>query len=315
MFEIRRYADDDRETWNDFVMRSKQGTFLFDRRYMDYHRDRFSDYSLLFYKKGKLYALLPANIDGDTLWSHQGLTYGGLITDTHATTAEVCTLFEELNTFLRSQGIHHVVYKPMPWIYQRLPAEEDLYAIFNRCHAQLMVRNVSSTIEQDRALKWRRIRKYGADKAEKEGIRVVQDDSAYADFWQVLEDNLLSTYQAHPVHRLEEIMKLHRAFPDNIKLYVAYFNDKVLGGTLLYITSQVVHAQYISATPEGKHLHAIDAIFRQILTKDYQSCRYFDFGISNEDRGRYLNEGLIYQKEGFGGRGVCYDWYDWDVEC
>lgn len=315
MFEIRRYADDDRETWNDFVMRSKQGTFLFDRRYMDYHRDRFSDYSLLFYKKEKLYALLPANIDGDTLWSHQGLTYGGLITDIHATTAEVCTLFEELNTFLRSQGIHHVVYKPMPWIYQQLPAEEDLYAIFNRCHAQLMVRNVSSTIELDRALKWRRIRKYGADKAEKEGIRVVQDDSAYADFWQVLEDNLLSTYQAHPVHRLEEIMKLHRAFPDNIKLYVAYFNGKVLGGTLLYITSQVVHAQYISATPEGKHLHAIDAIFRQILTKDYQSCRYFDFGISNEDRGRYLNEGLIYQKEGFGGRAVCYDWYDWNVEC
>ncbi len=315
MFEIRRYADSSSTAWNDFVKRSKQGTFLFDRRYMDYHRDRFSDYSLLFYKKEKLYALLPANIDGDTLWSHQGLTYGGLITDTHATTAEVCTLFEELNIFLRSQGIHHVVYKPMPWIYQRLPAEEDLYAIFNRCHAQLMVRNVSSTIEQDRALKWRRIRKYGADKAEKEGIRVVQDDSAYADFWQVLEDNLLSTYQAHPVHRLEEIMKLHRAFPDNIKLYVAYFNGKVLGGTLLYITSQVVHAQYISATPEGKHLHAIDAIFRQILTKDYQSCRYFDFGISNEDRGRYLNEGLIYQKEGFGGRGVCYDWYDWDVEC
>lgn len=315
MFEIRRYADSSSTAWNDFVKRSKQGTFLFDRRYMDYHRDRFSDYSLLFYKKEKLYALLPANIDGDTLWSHQGLTYGGLITDTHATTAEVCTLFEELNIFLRSQGIHHVVYKPMPWIYQLLPAEEDLYAIFNRCHAQLMVRNVSSTIEQDRALKWRRIRKYGADKAEKEGIRVVQDDSAYADFWQVLEDNLLSTYQAHPVHRLEEIMKLHRAFPDNIKLYVAYFNGKVLGGTLLYITSQVVHAQYISATPEGKHLHAIDAIFRQILTKDYQSCRYFDFGISNEDRGRYLNEGLIYQKEGFGGRGVCYDWYDWDVEC
>lgn len=315
MFEIRRYADDDRETWNDFVKRSKQGTFLFDRRYMDYHRDRFSDYSLLFYKKEKLYALLPANIDGDTLWSHQGLTYGGLITDTHATTAEVCTLFEELNTFLRRQGIHHVVYKPMPWIYQQLPAEEDLYAIFNRCHAQLMVRNVSSTIELNRALKWRRIRKYGADKAEKEGIRVVQDDSAYADFWQVLTDNLLHTYQTRPVHTLAEISRLHDAFPDNIRLYVACLDEKVIGGTLLYVTPQVVHSQYISATPEGKHLHAIDAIFRQILTKDYQSYRYFDFGISNEDRGRYLNEGLIYQKEGFGGRAVCYDWYDWNVEC
>ena len=316
MFDIRQYTDNDTDSkaWNDFVALSKQGTFLFDRHYMNYHRDRFSDYSLLFYKKGKLSALLPANIDGDTLWSHQGLTYGGLITNTHATTAEVCMLFEELNAYLHDHGIRHVVYKAMPWIYQQLPAEEDLYAIFNRCHAQLMVRNVSSTIEQDRALKWRSIRKYGADKAEKEGIRVVQDDSAYADFWQVLTDNLLHTYQTRPVHTLAEISRLHDAFPDNIRLYVACLDEKVIGGTLLYITSQVAHAQYISATPEGKHLHAIDAIYRKVLTEDYSDCRYFDFGISNEDRGRYLNEGLIYQKEGFGGRAVCYDWYSWNVE-
>lgn len=317
MFDIRQYTDNDTDSkaWNDFVALSKQGTFLFDRHYMDYHRDRFSDYSLLFYKKGKLYALLPANFDGDTLWSHQGLTYGGLITNTHATTAEVCTLFEELNAYLHDHGIRHVVYKAMPWIYQQLPAEEDLYAIFNRCQARLMVRNVSSTIEQAKTLKWRRIRQFGADKAYKEGISVACDDNAYADFWQVLTENLQHTYHTRPVHTLAEISLLHGAFPDNIRLYVARLNDKVIGGTVLFITPQVVHAQYISATPEGKHLHAIDAIFRKVLTEDYRDCRYFDFGISNEDRGRYLNEGLIYQKEGFGGRAVCYDWYDWNVEC
>ena len=92
MFDIKRYDDSDSAVWNSFVAQSKQGTFLFDRRYMDYHRNRFADYSLLFYLKGKLYAILPANIVGDTLWSHQGLTYGGLITNEHATSAEVCTL-------------------------------------------------------------------------------------------------------------------------------------------------------------------------------------------------------------------------------
>ena len=242
MFEIRRYADADRETWDEFVKQSKQGTFLFDRRYMDYHKDRFTDCSFLFYKKGKLYALLPANIDGETLWSHQGLTYGGLITNEHATTADVCTLFDELMVELKKMGVRKMVYKPMPWIYQRIPAEEDLYALFNHCHAQLMVRNVSSTIVQEHPLKWQRDRHYGANKAHTEGIVVEQDDSAYADFWKVLEDNLLSTYQAHPVHRLEEMMKLHRAFPDAIKLYVARLNGKLLGGSLLYVTPQVVHS-------------------------------------------------------------------------
>lgn len=314
MFDIKRYDDSDSTVWNNFVAQSKQGTFLFDRRYMDYHRDRFADYSLLFYQKEKLYAILPANIVGDTLWSHQGLTYGGLITNEHTTSAEVCTLFGELNTYLRAQGIRHVVYKPMPWIYQQLPAEEDLYAIFNHCHARLMVRNVSSTIEQDRDLKWRRDRHYGANKAHTEGIVVNQDDNAYAEFWKVLDDNLMDTYHAMPVHTLDEIERLYSTFPDHIKLYVARLNGDVVGGSLLFLTPQVVHAQYISATPEGKHLHAIDAIFRKVLTEDYRDCRYFDFGTSNEDRGRYLNESLIYQKEGFGGRAVCYDWYEWNVE-
>ncbi len=314
MFEIRRYGESDKETWNDFVKRSRQGTFLFDRAYMDYHRDRFTDCSFMFFKQGKLYALLPANVVDDTLWSHQGLTYGGLITNEHATAAEVCALFEELMPFLGGMGIRRVVYKPMPWIYQRLPAEEDLYALFNRCHARLYVRNVSSVIIKNNALKWRRIRQFGANKAAKEGIDVQQDSTAFREFWPVLESNLYSTYHAKPVHSLGEILRLHDAFPENIRLYVARYDTKVIGGVLLYVTPQVVHTQYISATNEGKKLHAIDAIFRKILVEDFQGQEYFDFGTSNENMGHYLNEGLIYQKEGFGGRAVCYDWYEMTID-
>ncbi len=310
MFEIRRYSDNDKDAWNDFAKRSKQGTFLFDRAYMDYHRKRFTDSSLMFFKGNKLYAVLPANVVGDTLWSHQGLTYGGLLTNDHATTAKICALFEDLMSFLKNAGIKKMIYKPMPWIYQRLPAEEDLYALFNRCHARLCVRNVSSVIMRGNALKWRRIRQFGANKAVKEGIVVQLDNTAFEEFWPVLEDNLNRTYHAKPVHSLDEIMRLHAAFPENIQLYIARLGNKVIGGVLLYVTRQVVHTQYISATEEGKKLHAIDAIFHKILMDDFQGSEYFDFGTSNEDMGRYLNEGLIYQKEGFGGRAVCYDWYE-----
>lgn len=310
MFEIRRYGDNDKAVWNDFVRLSKQGTFLFDRAYMDYHRNRFTDSSLMFFKGNKLYAVLPANIVGDTLWSHQGLTYGGLLTNEHATAADVCALFEELMSFLRNAGIRKMIYKPMPWIYQRLPAEEDLYALFSRCQARLYVRNVSSVIMRDNILKWRRIRQFGANKAAKEGIDVQLDNEAFGEFWPVLESNLYSTYHAKPVHSLEEILRLYSTFPENIRLYVARLGNKVIGGVLLYVTPQVVHTQYISATEEGKKLHAIDAIFHKILMDDFHGCEYFDFGTSNEDMGRYLNEGLIYQKEGFGGRAVCYDWYE-----
>ena len=58
----------------------------------------------------------------------------------------------------------------------------------------------------------------------------------------------------------------------------------------------------------------IDAIYEVILNHDFADFRlYFDFGKSTEDLGTYLNENLIYQKEGFGARGVCYDTYEWDI--
>ena len=79
IINIERYTAEKAAEWDEFVAKSKNGTFLFDRNYMDYHADRFADFSLMFYNdKHKLCALLPANIDDGTLYSHQGLTYGGL---------------------------------------------------------------------------------------------------------------------------------------------------------------------------------------------------------------------------------------------
>ena len=89
MITVTRYTPKNHQTWNEFVKQSRQGTFLFDRNYMDYHQDRFHDHSLMIYYKDKLYALLPANevvsasnneIPQKELVSHQGLTYGGLLT-------------------------------------------------------------------------------------------------------------------------------------------------------------------------------------------------------------------------------------------
>ncbi|MGI6243187.1 MAG: GNAT family N-acetyltransferase [Prevotella sp.] len=313
MFEITRYTADQKSIWDDFVMRSKQGTFLLRRDYMDYHRDRFQDHSLMVWNKKSLIAMLPANQEEDVLWSHQGLTYGGLLTLDKTKAAEVCDIFRHINDYLRAHNFHRVVYKPIPWIYHQLPAEEDLYAVFNVCQARLAVRNIASVVCQTNAPKWSRDRHYGANKAHTHGIEVEQCDTDYAPFWKVLTDNLKTTHHATPVHTLEEMQRLHAAFPDNIKLYTAKLGGDVLGGVLLYVTPHVVHSQYISATAEGKHKHAVDAIFRTILTLDYKYCKYFDFGTSNEQQGRILNEGLIYQKEGFGGRGVCYDWYEWDL--
>ncbi len=313
-FDIKRYnGEHDQKEWDLFVKNSKQGTFLLERSYMDYHSDRFHDHSLMIYKNDKLYAILPGNEADHTFYSHQGLTYGGLITNSKATADDVCKVFAQINQYLKQQGFQKVIYKSVPRIYHQLPAEEDLYALFKECRAQICARNISAVIDLQHPLKWYNIRKQGAKKATSQGIRIEYSED-YNNFWEILSTNLMQTYHAQPVHTLEEIRMLHERFPENIKLYVALQEDgKMLGGTLLYITPQVVHTQYISASEEGKQRHALDALFLRLIQHEYKDCLFFDFGTSNEDGGKILNTSLIYQKEGFGGRGVVYDTYEWEL--
>jgi hypothetical protein len=313
MLEIRRYTAECADQWNLFVAASKNGTFLFDRRYMDYHSDRFTDHSLMFIDDQRLLAVLPAHIKDDTFCSHNGLTYGGLIMGWELRAAQTLDIFRMLNDYLRNLGIRRVHYKCIPWIYHRLPAEEDLYALYHVCHATIVARDYSTNIFLGANMRWERIRRRGITRALQAGITVEKSDD-YGAFWQVLDDNLWRRHQVHPVHTLQEITLLHSRFPENIVLYQAVRNGEVLGGVVLYLSPQVVHAQYSSATEEGKKLGVMDLLYDQIMHHDYSHYPYFDFGRSTENAdGSGLNEQLVFQKEGFGGRAVCYDTYEWSL--
>lgn len=311
MFEIIRYTIDYKNAWNQFVSKSKNGTFLFLRDYMDYHAERFYDNSFLIYRKGKLYGLLPANRVGTTLYSHQGLTYGGYILDSKATVLDVLEMFEQVNKKLKIEGFERVIYKTIPFIYHIYPAQEDLYALF-RLNAKIIGRNISSTIIQSNKIKFIESRKAGIRKAKANDIKVKISNDLET-FWQILDTNLKKKYAVRPVHSLHEIKLLQSRFFQNIKLYLAYKEDKVLGGTLLYLTNMVAHTQYISASLEGKELGVLDLLFDYVINTECPNYPYFDFGQSTEQMGNILNESLIFQKEGFGGRGVCYDVYEYEL--
>jgi len=312
MLEIKKYNSSNKDEWNKFIASSRQGTFLLNRNYMDYHADRFADHSLMIYKGSKLLALLPANYEGSTLYSHQGLTYGGLITNTKATVETVCEAFTAINSYLAANGFNHVIYKAIPYIYHLLPADEDLYALTNVCHARLTVRHISSTILPGISPAFAESRKSGLRKALRNNITVGTSNRLDL-FWNILNNNLQHKYGARPVHSLAELQLLQSRFPDNIKLYMAWKGNEALGGTLIFETPQVIHTQYISASPEGKASGCLDMLFNWLINEKYRNCKYFDFGKSSVGNGSELNQPLIFQKEGFGGRGVCYDWYEWDI--
>lgn len=312
MFEVRRYTPDKANEWNRFVTASKNGTFLFDRQFMDYHADRFTDCSLMFYRDNALYALLPANVKDDVLTSHGGLTYGGLVMSCRCSAKGVQEVFAAMNTYLADQGVRRVVYKAIPWIYHQLPAEEDLYALTSICHARLIIRDISSAVLGDRPVRFSESRKSGLRKALRMGLTIKESED-FATFWQILNANLTAKYGVRPVHSVSELELLHGHFPQGIRLYMVYDGETPLGGTLLFLTPQVLHTQYISATAEGKAHGAIDLLFNHLINEVYTDYRYIDFGKSTVSDSADLNEQLIFQKEGFGARAVCYDTYEWTL--
>lgn len=312
--EIIKYSDYHKETWDCFVRDSKNGTFLFERDYMDYHKERFTDCSLMLICDGKLRALFPATLhsDKEAVISHGGLTYGSLITDKEATAVMILEMLQAILAHYRENTTaKKIIYKTIPYIYHQYPSDEDLYALF-RNDAILIERKISSTIKLSDALPFKGRRKLTG--ATKSRLSIIED-SNFAAFWNVLAQRLQNKYEVSPVHSLKEIELLHSRFPENIRLFrVTDCDGTTLGGVVMYIMKNVVHTQYTSTTDEGRRIGVLDYLYGYLIKERFAHFEYLDFGISVEEGGRYLNKGLITQKEGLGGRGVVYDTYEIDIK-
>jgi Acetyltransferase (GNAT) domain len=306
---VELYHESQIEMWDEFVCKSKNGTFLFLRDYMDYHRGRFVDHSVLVWDdKGQLIALLPANMKDDTLVSHGGLTYGGFVTDGRMKATVMLEVFECTLAFLKRVGFARLVYKAIPHIYHRLPAEEDNYALF-RCGAVLYRRDVTTAAVPALTTEWQERRVRSMKKARAAGVTWCASDD-YERFWHILEYNLATVHNLKPVHTLAEIQSLHSRFSENIKLFTAFLGSEMVAGTVIYESSQVAHAQYTASSEKGRLDGALDLLFLYLLRDVYKNKSYFDFGVSTEAEGKYLNPGLVEFKEGFGARTVTHDFYE-----
>jgi len=198
-------------------------------------------------------------------------------------------------------------YKTVPAIYHAIPAEEDRYALF-LSHADLHRRDVLSVVAMQSRIGLQTRRRRGAAKATAKGVVTAASDD-WSGFWAILTGHLEERFGVRPVHTLDEIDRLRRSFPQNIKLYTASLAGELVAGTVIYESARVAHVQYIAASSAGREAGALDHLFMRLLNDVYAAKPFFDFGISTEREGRMLNQGLIEQKEGFGARAVMHDFY------
>lgn len=307
---VAYYTNNKRHEWDNFVKSAKNGHFMFCRDYMEYHADRFQDRSLMFYdNKDRLFALLPANICQRVLYTHQGLTFGGLLVNDKATTEKVYDTFTALVNSLKDEAdVDKIIYKRLPDFYSKYPAQEDLYSLF-LMDARLSKRDVTVAIDLESPYPYQEMRKRAVKKALKSNLEIIEMQSL-KEYWSLLSNVLKKQHDIEPVHSLGEIELLKSKFPDNIKCYVAKQNEEVLAGTLIFETPLVAHTQYIATSEKGREIGAFDLTIDYLIKNIYFEKKFFNFGISTEDSGRYLNKGLISQKEGFGARAFVHDCYE-----
>ncbi|MBL4811297.1 MAG: GNAT family N-acetyltransferase [Rhodobacteraceae bacterium] len=301
------YSADQTELWNEFVADSRNGTFLFNRNYMDYHADRFTDASLMLRLDGKLIGLLPANRDGDVLISHSGLTYGGLVLDQTVGLDHVRAMLGAVIDAGRAQGCHRLIYKTIPSIYHRAPAQEDLWAL-HEIGATLIRRDALAVVPD--GARPNRGRRRDISRAGRRQITVHRGVDDWAGFWNILSAQLAARHDATPVHSVAEMALLAERFPDDISLWTAQRDGALLAGSVLYRTPTCLHCQYSAASDLGRETRAMDLIHDAAIKLAHEHSLCFDFGISSEAGGTVLNAGLQVYKEGFGARAVMHDYYE-----
>lgn len=310
---VERYCDRLKEEWDKFIDTSKAPHFMFKRDFMEYHSDRFNDFSLIFRDdKNRIISLLPANITESILYSHQGLTFGGFLTNSKMTASTMLDVFNKLLEYLKPLHIKKIIYKCIPYIYSSLPNQEDLYAIFI-ANGSLIRRDVSSTILMSQPITYSKGRKWGINRAKKNDVEIAKFEKASL-AWPLIREVLNNYYETEPTHTEKEIDFLQSKFPENITAYYAHIHNAPVAVAITFDTDLVAHTQYLAVNNEGREVAALDYLIDQIIEDKKNKVTYFDFGISNEDSGRYLNEGLISQKEGFGARAVVHDFYEIEIK-
>lgn len=309
---IERYGSAHAEAWASVLRNAKNGIFQFERAYMDYHADRFTDASLLAFVDDQPIAIMPAAIDADGLVaSHPGLTFGGVVLDTRIRSGVAFDVVDAMFGALRGFGGRRCVIKLLPAAFSNYPSAELDYHLWRRGFS-LQRRDLSSLLPLAAALPFNSSKSQGAKKAAKAGIVVGADDVSV--FHALLQAVLSAKHGVAPVHSREELELLQGRFPERIFCRTATLHGEAVAGALVFDYGRAWHTQYLACSDQGRDAGALDLVIHELIGEARaRGAECLSFGTSTVDAGRVVNEGLLWQKESYGARAIVHDFYEGDL--
>ncbi|MCS4434546.1 GNAT family N-acetyltransferase [Aquiflexum gelatinilyticum] len=294
--EIKFYSPSDFESWNELVENSSNGIFLHSRNFMDYHRDRFTDVSLLIKEGEELVAVLPGNSYEKTFLSHQGLTFGGWIFRNGIDFVKQQEIILRSLQFLSEKGFTRIRVKPVPEFYHSQKTDNE--SLMVSCGGVLVDEDPNYAIELPKVISDRG-KRWGVQKAMNMGIHIEEDDG-FVTFW----DEILMPYHKQvlgyePVHTLAEIEYLAANNPGKIRQFNAYHKGEILAGVTVFSHPEVARTQYIASTDDGRKNRAVDLLIGYLMR--HVGEKYIDLGGVTDPKTGLPKESLVQWKESFGG--------------
>lgn len=295
---VQPYNNDFKHRWDNFIRHADNTYFLFERNFMEYHSDRFTDSSVMLFDGDALVGVFPANRKENVVYTHQGLTHGGLVLDKRKNVKKLIAYFHALFAYYKAQGIKEIVYKPFP-DYLSKTTNDIEHFVLNMCNAVTAKIDTAFVINYGNKIKIRDGKKHNIKKGIKAGVDI-RTDNDFETFWnKILIPNLRDKFETSPVHSLEEIKLLHQHFPDKIIQANAYINNEIVAGVTLFDFNTCIHTQYIASNDYGRDAGAIDSLFHHLIHLCQSEKNYFSLGTSN-NTGKDINIGLSEWKEGWG---------------
>jgi lipid II:glycine glycyltransferase (peptidoglycan interpeptide bridge formation enzyme) len=260
-------------------------------------------------------AAIIYNDDKKILKSHPGSSYGGPVFNRKNDGVKiVIEVIDELLYHASEEGISSIEMRLSPRVFHVCPSEELEYVLWYRGF-EVINTELSSAVqlmfETEKTLydKFRYNTKQPAKKAIEAGV-VFKETEDYDTFWKMLELNL-TKHKATPTHTLEEMNRLLSIMPDKIKLFGAYYENKLIAGTLVFLCNEVTcHTFYIAQDYNFQKMRPLNVLLTETVQWARENgLRYLNFGISTEAGGTIVNPSLFRFKEGFAATGTVRRYY------
>lgn len=286
--DIIPYSESWKQKWDDFVLRSNNGTMFHLQKFFDYHpENKFQFNHLIFLENNEIVALLPGSLKNGVFESPVGASYGSIVIGDYSF-KKIMEVVSALKEYGKAEGIKEFILTSAPMIYEEYQNQSLDFAMLWQGFS-FDLHYISSAIKLDpsrdiisrfKPTIRRNLRKYLNDP----DLRV-EINERYDEFYPILLENK-ARHNVKPTHSLEDLYKLKELLPNNLALFMVYYKDMPIAGSVMFLVNKSVSLCFYNMLRyEYEHLKPIQRVMYEVVKwSTEQGYQYVDIGVSQDTK-------------------------------